>query len=1249
MSDWWIRKIEPAAAALEASVSSAASSSPSAAAAATATAATVDAAASNADDASIEAVEASVSLPARLPAVPLSPTASEEDVAMALAAPDDEEAAADKDEQQQQQRQGEDDDEDEDEEDDRAAEDESEHEVLTLDDVIAPSTSSPLSPSAVPASASPNQPSAGMRSAASLLAELDLAQLSPRKADASTNTNRLSLSPTQPPSQLQIAARGAAIGSSLDDFLNQHTAAAATQPLDDSGSQQTRKHNNSNNNKTGPVQQRHTEAADDSRPSAVRRPAAAAAAAAGSRAAGNIRQSPAARRSFAQSLGLSIQAAIQGLHTDDGQKQAKVERKEQHDDDEEDDDGQEADEEGDQEVADDTEEDEEDDDNSPASASASERDRGRSEPFRSSLMRIRRVSRRDRKHVKDNDETKESTLQQQHDDSMQRKQRGEGEEAVEEREEEDEEEDEGGETDKEPSEQQPALAASESMDDSGRATLATSLAAASGTHDGLPTFHFHDSHNEHDDEQGDDGRGSGQQTAAAATAAPIDDRATERSDQRTLGRKEPDRDSASEGSVDEQQPGAPTAQSQLHAASDRAEPTEQRLQRAAQTKREEEEEEERGREQRRKEEADKEAETRRREEQEREEAERQRERDELQRAAERRRKGEEEEKAKSTKAAEERDRAAAAAALAAAVVAESAAPATGQAARAPVRSVTSSPSVATSKPANVGVWKSSRRSAMLLLVTELTNAAFLQPTHGTQQPHLPARVAHILQQAIIHWELLPAATAASAPSSVSALSASSFRSAFTASSLSVNQTSFRFLPSAARAKSVDSSVAVFPHPLPAFSSLSAAPHFTLPPAAPQDDSPQHNSEPIEQLTPLDRAVVLAALLYALHSSVHSAAREDDTPHICALFTVIAQLRSLVMRHSNTALTAASNQSQTAAGRLPPSSLTKAPSAYAATAGSSSSLSPVLDRVYALPFMSNSPLVPSAPPTFDSFLPPPFTSLGVLQWLNVQLLELQALCHQLVVQAVMSAWQTSLPALSDVWLEEDGGAARTDVLSSYCSSYQQFDGMCQLADWSVSQRQSVLSCCLHWIVSELFNSALALPNLNLDTGLRVKQFCSTLSDLARRLVGDGFGSSMAVMLTPLQELAMFLLMDKTHTTLDEMRMLTPSMPLLALHHLLFVFMQSEGNGADEEDSVSPQLLQQIATNLAAEQHSGQAADKQESATKSTHIVLMLDFANQLPTALPDGATNELLWQWPDALLLSRELAFVTQTQGESAIH
>ena len=267
-----------------------------------------------------------------------------------------------------------------------------------------------------------------------------------------------------------------------------------------------------------------------------------------------------------------------------------------------------------------------------------------------------------------------------------------------------------------------------------------------------------------------------------------------------------------------------------------------------------------------------------------------------------------------------------------------------------------------------------------------------------------------------------------------------------------------------------------------------------------------------------------------------------------------------------------------------------------------------------------------------------------QWLNVQLLDLQALCHQLVVQAVMSAWQTSLPPLSDVWLEEEGGA-RSEVLASYCSSYQQFDAMCQQADWSVVRRQSVLSCCLHWLVNELFNSALQLHNLTLDTGVRVKQCCSTLTDFARRLVGDGFGSSVAVSLTPLQELAMFLLMDKANTTLEEMRMLTPSLPLIALHQLLFAFMQSEGN---DEDSVSPQLLQQIATQLAAEQHSGQTADKQESATKPTHIVLMLDFADQPLTAPPDMAAEGGQWQWPDALLHSQALAFVTQPQlqGES---
>ena len=602
-----------------------------------------------------------------------------------------------------------------------------------------------------------------------------------------------------------------------------------------------------------------------------------------------------------------------------------------------------------------------------------------------------------------------------------------------------------------------------------------------------------------------------------------------------------------------------------------------------------------------------------------------------------------EEKARAeSKAAEEKDRAASTAA--AAMVAQPTTVPTVQPATASARSAVISSSTPMSEPANIGLWKSSRRSAMQLLVIELTSAAFLQPTHNSQQPHLPVRVAHLLLQAVVHWQLLPT-VASSAASSASSMSASSFRSAFSASSLSVNQTSFRFLPSAARAKSIDSTVAVFPHPLPAFSSLSAAPHFTLPPAAPQDDSQQHSSESVAQLTPLDRAAVLSALLYALHTAVHSAAREDDTPHICALFTVVAQLRSLLAEYNNHAELSASSSSQPAAvaARLPSSAPIKSSQATGATPSSSpSSLSPVLDRVYALPFMSNSPLVTSAPPTFDPFLPPPFTSISAVQWLSLQLLDLQALCHQLVVQAVMSAWQTSLPPLADVWLEEDAGGARSDVLASYCSSYAQFDGMCQQADWSVAQRQSVLSCCLHWLVNELFNSALSLHNLTLDTGLRVKQFCSALSGFARRLVGDEFGSSVAAQITPLQELAMFLLMDKADATLDEMRMLTPSMPLIALHHLLFVFMQSEGN---DEDSVSPQLLQQIATQLAADQHSGQAGNKQETATKPTHVVLMLDFANQMAKPLSEIAVEGAQWHWPEALLHSQACAFLTQ-QGES---
>ena len=400
--------------------------------------------------------------------------------------------------------------------------------------------------------------------------------------------------------------------------------------------------------------------------------------------------------------------------------------------------------------------------------------------------------------------------------------------------------------------------------------------------------------------------------------------------------------------------------------------------------------------------------------------------------------------------------------------------------------------------------------------------------------------------------------------------------------------------------------------------------------------------------------MLSALLYALHTAVHSAAREDDTPHICALFTVVSQLRTslpLLHEHASAASTHSSAAaSQVAAARGSTSLLAKPSAATVSVASSSSSssasssfASPVLERVYALPFLSNSPLVPSAPPTMEPLLPPPFTALlSCAQWLGVQLLDLQALCHQLVVQAVMSAWQTSLPPLSDVWLDDEAGGG-VSVLSAYCSSYAQFDAMCVSAAWSAAQRQSVLSCCLHWLVTELFNGALQLHNLSLDTGLRVKQLCSQLAELARRLVGDEYGSAVAAMLAPLQELAMFLLMDKADTSLDELRMLTPGLPLIALHHLLFAVMQSDEH---DEDSVSPQLLQQIATQLAAEQQSGQADKQQESASKPTHIVLMLDFASHTAAALADVATDGVEWKWPEAVLLSQSLVFVTVAPAES---
>ena len=253
------------------------------------------------------------------------------------------------------------------------------------------------------------------------------------------------------------------------------------------------------------------------------------------------------------------------------------------------------------------------------------------------------------------------------------------------------------------------------------------------------------------------------------------------------------------------------------------------------------------------------------------------------------------------RAAEERERAAAitAAAAAAALVAKTSTTPVVSTTTATSRPTPVTPPASVAEPANVGLWKSSRRSAMQLLVIELTTATFLQPTHDTQHSHLPVRVAHILLQAITHWQLLPSSTSSTAPSA-SNLPTTSFRSAFSASSLSINQTSFRFLPSSARAKSVDSSVAVFPHPLPAFSSLSAAPHFTLPTRrAPRRLPAAHqrvNHSP-HSTRPLDGAGSTA--VRPPHCSAHSSERGRHTAHLCTIHYCRAAAQSAArQQHCN---------------------------------------------------------------------------------------------------------------------------------------------------------------------------------------------------------------------------------------------------------------------------------------------------------------------------------------------------------------
>ena len=473
-------------------------------------------------------------------------------------------------------------------------------------------------------------------------------------------------------------------------------------------------------------------------------------------------------------------------------------------------------------------------------------------------------------------------------------------------------------------------------------------------------------------------------------------------------------------------------------------------------------------------------------------------------------------------------------------------------------------------PLNATEWKAAAREDAASLVQLLLVQSHLHPFPHASTQQRPARVAYLLARFLLHLEALrgSATPAATLPSTLSALSASSslmFRSAYSpsfASSLS-SQQSLRFLPSAARAKSVDPAE-VFPHPLP-FSSLSAAPKYSLPQSGEQDEDADQQ-RPVSELTAQDRSYALSALLHALHAALHAASNAEDRAQLCALFATVVHLRRFTQR--------------------------------------SATPSPVLERAYAIAFLPSSPLLPAAPPALSSFLYPSTCELPVDGWFSLLLLDCQALAHQLVVQQLLLSWQSSAPPVQLIWQEDEG--LSSPVLEAYCALYAALDADCKAAGWTLPQRQTALAVCLRCLVTALFNSVvLGVSNLTMEVGLRVKLVCSSLTDWGLRQCGDGFTRQLLPLLQALQELAMVLLMDKSACTLSELTAVAPHLSLLTIHHLLFVYLQSEGN---EEDSVSPSLLAQLAQAAAAkEQREQQPTDAQHSPQLPTQIVLLLDLS------------------------------------------
>ena len=133
----------------------------------------------------------------------------------------------------------------------------------------------------------------------------------------------------------------------------------------------------------------------------------------------------------------------------------------------------------------------------------------------------------------------------------------------------------------------------------------------------------------------------------------------------------------------------------------------------------------------------------------------------------------------------------------------------------------------------------------------------------------------------------------------------------------------------------------------------------------------------------------------------------------------------------------------------------------------------------------------------------------------------------------------------------------------------------------SIRNQFVACIFKAITTKIFNAVVRQESLSMTDGMTLQLLHQNMTEWAVRVGGNALIAATQPHVAVLKEVAMLLLMDKSDCTIAELTGIAPTLSPFTLHHLLFVYEQSE----DHTDTVPPKLLQDIAQLIAANEASG----------------------------------------------------------------